>query len=60
MDLMFGDKRIDEADDLGFPLLFLALRENRMNPIIDQPDLPQGPLQEGQDEMVLPEINSKA
>jgi hypothetical protein len=57
---MFGDKRIDEADDLGFPLLFLALRENWMNPIIDQPDLPQGPLQEGQDEMVLPEINSKA
>jgi hypothetical protein len=40
MDLMFGDKRIDEADDLGFPLLFLALRENRMNPMIDQPDLP--------------------
>jgi hypothetical protein len=31
-----------------------------MNPIIDQPDLPEGLLKEGEDEMVPFKIDSKA
>jgi hypothetical protein len=57
---MFGDKKIDQADCLALPLLFLALGYDGMYPVVNQSYLSKGSLEIGKDELILSEIDPQA
>ena len=59
MDLMFRNKGVDQTDRLDLPLFFLAFGQKGMDPDIDEPDLSEGSLEIGENQVMLPEIDAK-
>ncbi len=57
---MFGDKPVDQVDQLSLSLLFLFFRQKGMDLVVHQFDPPEGFSQKSEDQMVLFKIDSEA